>query len=53
MLGDATPEKTSDNGDTKFYMSNVNKDYMFYLYEKLQEYVKTPPQELIRKKKVS
>lgn len=29
-------------------MSNKNKDYIFYLYDILKDYVKTPPKELIK-----
>jgi hypothetical protein len=52
MLGYVSAEKTSERGETRirFYMSNKNKDYIFYLYNILKDYVKTPPKELIRSK---
>ena len=52
MLGDVFTEKPSEKGDKKirFYMSNKNKNYIFYLYNILKDYVKTPPKELIRSK---
>lgn len=51
MLGDLSAERPSLNGNTRlrFYMYNVNRDYINHLYSIFEVYVKTPPKELNRK----
>lgn len=50
-LGDLTIERYSLNGNSRlrFFASNVNKDYIFHLYEIFKTYTSTPPKEVTRK----
>uniref|UniRef100_UPI002238BE17 LAGLIDADG endonuclease n=1 Tax=Ramaria rubella TaxID=113071 RepID=UPI002238BE17 len=45
MLGDLTAERVSRNGNTRFrfYMSAVNRSYIYHLYFLFKLYVKTAP----------
>jgi len=52
MLGDLTAERFSTNGNTRlrFYMSAVNRSYIYHLFSLFKLYVKTAPKEIERKR---